>query len=142
MSTSSTTADWRRQANLSRVVSRLFSRSIASRSIVIAMRSSKAKAAMSGCRRCSSKCFGHAGEPECEQAVVGGMGQHIFSSVVVTSPSDVGVPDRLAFRAILLREGLIEPMLQDRDDGAVARRADIVAATSGRFEPLRAVALL
>jgi hypothetical protein len=33
MSTSSTIADWRRQANLSRVVSRLFSRSMASRSI-------------------------------------------------------------------------------------------------------------
>src|SRR5207248_7964952 len=88
------------------------------------------------------QCFGHAGEPECNQAVVGGMGKHVFSSVVVTSPSDVGVPDRLAFRGILLRVGLVEPMLQDRDDGAVARRADIVAAVTGGFEPLRAVALL
>src|SRR4029077_14707240 len=88
------------------------------------------------------QCFGHAGEPECDQAVVGGMREHIFSSVVVASPSDVGVPDWFAFRGILLRVGFVEPMLQDRDDGDVARRADIVAAVAGGFDPLRSVALL
>src|SRR5260370_18435518 len=66
---------------------------------------------------------------------------YLLLSMVVASPSDVGVPDRLAFRG-LLRIGLVEPMLQDRDDGAVARRTDIVAAVAGGFEPLRAVALL
>src|SRR6266511_5917231 len=61
--------------------------------------------------------------------------------MVVASPSDVGVPDRLAFRG-LLRIGLVEPMLEDRGDRAVARRTDVVATVAGGLEPLRAVALL
>ena len=45
--------------------------------------------------------LGHAGEPERDQAVVGGMREHrIFSvrSVVVATTADVGVPDRRAVR--------------------------------------------
>jgi hypothetical protein len=43
--------------------------------------------------------LGHAGEPECDQAIMGGMGQHRFllSSVVVATAADVAVPDRRAF---------------------------------------------
>src|SRR5260370_8599892 len=66
---------------------------------------------------------------------------YLLLSMVVASASDVGVPDRLAFRG-LLRIGLVEPMLQDRDDGAVALRTDIVAAVARGFDPFRAVALL
>src|SRR5882757_3854621 len=74
---------------------------------------------------------------------VRGVSSHIiFSSVVEASPSDIGVPDRLAFRGVLLSVGLVEPMLQNRGDGAVARRTDIVAAVAGGFDPLRAIALL
>ena len=50
-STSSTTAFCRRPANFKRLTSRLLSRSVASRSTIRASRSSKASAAMSGCRR-------------------------------------------------------------------------------------------
>ena len=57
MSTSSTTADWRRLANFNRLTSFLFSRSIASRSTMSASRSSKPSAAMSGCLRCSSSAL-------------------------------------------------------------------------------------
>ena len=43
--------------------------------------------------------------------------------------------DRRAFRGLLLRVGSIEPVLEDRSDGAVASRADVVAAPAGGFEP-------
>src|SRR5258708_647606 len=142
MSTSSTIADWRRQANLSRAVSRLFSRSIASRSIIW----------QAAPRRRASRCeVVVVGLPwlwPCRSARVrsGGRGWDasacLLPSVVVASPSDVGVPDRLAFRGAFPRVGLVEPMPQDRSDGAVAGRADVVAAMAGGFEPLPAVALL
>ena len=40
-----------------------------------------------------------------------------------------------------LREGLVEPVLQDRGDRAVAGRADVVAAPAGGLERLGAIAL-
>ena len=48
--------------------------------------------------------LGHAGEPERDEAVVGGMGQHRFllSSVVVATAADVAVLDRWAVRRLLL----------------------------------------
>ena len=56
-STSSTTASCRRPANFSRATSRLFSRSVASRSSSSARRSSKPSASMSGWQRCSSSAL-------------------------------------------------------------------------------------
>src|SRR5580700_8058083 len=55
---------------------------------------------------------------------------HLLLSVVA-SPSDIRVPDPLAFWGAFLRVGLVEPMPQDRGDRAVARRADVVAAVDG-----------
>ena len=87
----------------------------------------------------------HAGEPECDQAIMGGMGQHRFLlfSVVVATAADVGVSDRCerAFRWPSLSVSPIEAMLEDRGDGAVAARADVVAAPAGGIEPLDAVSL-
>ena len=121
------------------VTSRLFSRSIASRSTIRARRSSKASAAMSGCRALLLERLGHAGEPERDQAIVGGMREHRSPpclSVVVATAADVGVPDRRAVRRLLSRVGFVEPVLEDRGDRAVAGRADVVAAPAGGFEPV------
>ena len=74
---------------------------------------------------------------------MGGMGQHRFllSSVVVATAADVAVPDRRAFRWLPLAVGLVEAMLEDRGDGAVAVSADVVAAPAGGIEPLDAISL-
>src|ERR1700756_5441716 len=64
-------------------------------------------------------------------------------SVVVASPANVGVPERClalgVLRTVLVR-GAIEPLLEDRGDGGVGGRADVVAAPARRFEPLRPIA--
>jgi len=85
----------------------------------------------------------HAGEPECDQAIMGGMGQHRFLLylVVVATAADVAVPDRRAFRWLPLAVGPVEAMLEDRGDGAVAASADVVAAPAGGIEPLDAISL-
>ena len=78
MSTSSTTAFWRRLANFKRLTSRLFSRSIASRSTIRASRSSKRERGDVGLSSLLLERLRHAGEPERDQAVVGGMGEHLL----------------------------------------------------------------
>jgi len=44
------------------------------------------------------------------------------------------VLDGRAVRDLLLRVGSIEPVLEDRGDGAVASRADVIAAPTGSLE--------
>src|ERR1700685_3325314 len=62
-------------------------------------------------------------------------------SVVVATPTDIGVPDRGCVRRVRFGEGTIEPVLQDRLDRAVGGRADIVAAPGCRLDTLRSKTL-
>src|SRR6266478_6011663 len=49
--------------------------------------------------------------------------------------------DRRTLRGLLLRVGSVEAVLEDRGDGAVASRADVIAAPAGGFEACRPIAL-
>ena len=40
-----------------------------------------------------------------------------------------------------MRGGAVEPVLEDRGDGAVISRADVIAAAAGGFEPVDSVFL-
>ena len=61
-------------------------------------------------------------------------------SVVVAGAANVAVMERsLAER--VLPDDLVEPALQDRRDGAVGGRTDVVAAPACRLDALRPVAL-
>src|ERR1700685_2493870 len=62
-------------------------------------------------------------------------------SVVVATPTDIGVRYRGGVRRVRLAEGTIEPVLQDRLDRAVGGRADIVAAPGRSLDALRSIAL-
>src|SRR3954453_17160977 len=137
---SSTIADWRRLAALRRRSRRLFSGSIASRSIIMARRSSKGSVATSGWRRWSSSALAMPVSPSAiRRSWVGWVSIVFLSSVVVATAADVAVPDRRAFRWLPLAAGPVEAMLEDRGDGAVAASADVVAAPAGGIEPLDAI---
>ena len=95
-------AGWRTSGELT---SRLFSRSMASRSTISASRSSKASAAMSGCRRCSSSALAMPVSPSAIRRSWVGCVSIVVSfclraSVVVATAADVGVPDRRAVRRV------------------------------------------
>src|SRR5690348_8161594 len=62
-------------------------------------------------------------------------------SVVVAAPANVGVLDRHAVRSGVVCRGAIEPVLEDRCDGAVTLRADGIAPPARGFQPLRPVSL-
>ena len=79
MSVSSTTAFCLRLANRKRLISRVLSRSVASRSTRRASRSSKANVAMSGCCCCSSSAFGMPVSPSVTRRPWVGMCQHRLS---------------------------------------------------------------
>src|SRR5580765_6224137 len=141
-SISSTTAFCRSFAKRKRFTSRLFSRSVASRSTNRANRSSKASAVMSGCRCCSSNAFAMPVSPSVTRRFRVGCVSivYLLSSVVVTIAADVAVMDRWCLGRLVVGVGAIEPMRQDRLDRAVARGADVVAASAGCFDAGRAVA--
>src|SRR6516162_5738000 len=61
--------------------------------------------------------------------------------MVVATATDVGVLYRRAVRDLLLRVGSVEAVLEDRGDGAVASRADVIAAPTGSFEPVDSIFL-
>src|SRR5262244_26076 len=61
--------------------------------------------------------------------------------MVVATATDVGVLYRRAVRDLLLRVGSVEAVLEDRSDGAVASRADVIAAPTGSFEPVDSIFL-
>src|SRR6202051_4141328 len=62
-------------------------------------------------------------------------------SVVVATPTAIGVPERGCARRVRFGEGTIEPVLQDRLDRAVCGGADIVAAPGRGLDALRSIAL-
>src|SRR4249919_1857483 len=157
MSMSSTTADWRRLANFNRLTSRLFSRSIASRSTMSASRSSKPSAARSGCWRCSSSALAMPVSPSATRRSCVGcvsiVSPFVFlltrgvrspassASVVVATTTDFGVLDRRAIRRFRVDVGFVEPGLEDGRDRSVGGRADIVAALACRLDAGGAVGL-
>src|SRR5712671_2638644 len=157
-----------RLADLSRVTSRLLSRSTASRSTRRPSRSSNVSAATAGCARCSSNALAMPTRPRAISRSCVGCGSMCHSSlfcspaiflrvprlaglpgcavtgsysVVVATPTDVGVPDRGRVRRARFGEGAIEPVLQDRLDRAVGGGADIVAAPGRSLDALRSIAL-
>src|SRR5258708_2854282 len=141
-SMSSTIADWRRLAALRRRSRRLFSLD----RLAIDHHGETLLEGERGDIGLTALVFerlSHAGEPECDKAIMGGMGQHRFllSLVVVATAADVAVPDRRAFRWLPLAVGPVEAMLEDRGDGAVAASAVVVAAPAGGIEPLDAISL-
>ena len=83
----------------------------------------------------------HAGEPERDEAVEGGMGQHRLSPFFSGSSQGRGcwrAGSVVASGGFVVGVGSIEPVLQDRVDRAVGRGADVVAApqaASRRAEP-------
>src|SRR5580692_4025120 len=157
-----------RLANLSRVTSRLLSRSTASRSTRRPIRSSNVSEATAGCCRCSSKALAMPTRPRaisrsyvgcrsiCHSSVFFSPAAFLRApplrasrgtrssgscSVVVATPADVGVPDRGCVRRVWFGEGAIEPVLQNLLDRAVGGGADIVAAPGRGLDALRSIAL-
>ena len=86
-STSSTTAVCRSEANFRRAMSRLFSRSVASRSIMQAEPLLEGERGDIGLALLIIEGLGHAGEPEREQAFVGVVGEHKVSFLQVSGSS-------------------------------------------------------
>src|SRR5205809_3831805 len=110
---------------------------------------------MSGCRRCSSSALAMPVSPSAaRRSSVGCLSIAFLSSfrppgcsilgsasVVVAGATDVAVPDRRGLRRRFACVGSVEPVLQDRGDGAVGGGADIVAAPTGGLDSGRAIAL-
>ena len=156
MSTSSTTAFWRRLANFKRRHEPLV---LALDRLAIDQQREpllEGERGNVGLLALLLERLGHAGEPERDQALLGGMCEHCFlsflrppdcsipgsgSSVVVATAADVAVPDRRGVRRRFSCVGFVEPVLQDRGDRAVGGGADVVAAPAGGLDAGRAVAL-
>src|ERR1700750_2056462 len=141
-SISSTTAAWRNEANFSRAMRRLFSRSVTSRSIMRPRRCSKASAAMSGWRCWSSKALAMPASPRAARRSwvwLTSMSSPSAGSMEVAAATNVVVLDRVGLRGGLGEEGLVEAGLEDRGDGPVARRSDGGAAAAGCLEAERTV---
>jgi hypothetical protein len=148
-SISSTVAFCRSDANFRRAMSRLFSRSVASRSIISPMRWLEGQRGNIRLALLIIEGLGHAGEPESDETLVGVIAEHKISfcwSVVVAATTDVAVLDwdpmsrhRCFFRARrprisrTLRRAAPAQKVDGLPSGMIRNRSIIQSAGHGSF---------